>query len=80
MACGRRAPKGTLFRVVRDRAGKAAFDRTGRAPGRGAYLCSEACLAKTMGTKRLEKALRTAIKQDDIERIAENLTTAMRDE
>ncbi|MDR3848973.1 YlxR family protein, partial [Eggerthella sp.] len=45
IACGKQAGKAELYRVVRTPAGSVAFDGTGRAPGRGAYVCSEACFA-----------------------------------
>ena len=40
IACGKQAGKAELYRVVRTPAGSVAFDGTGRAPGRGAYVCS----------------------------------------
>ena len=45
IACGKLAGKAELHRVVRTPSGSVAFDDTGRAPGRGAYVCSEACFA-----------------------------------
>ena len=42
IACGKQAGKAELYRVVRTPSGSVAFDGTGRAPGRGAYVCSEA--------------------------------------
>ena len=45
IACGRQADKVALLRIVRDPSGAVAFDATGRAPGRGAYVCSEECFA-----------------------------------
>ena len=39
IACGKLAGKAELMRIVRDPSGAVSFDKTGRAPGRGAYVC-----------------------------------------
>jgi len=52
-------PKAELVRLVRGSDGTAAVDRSGVAPGRGAYLCpSGECLAR--GLRRIGGALRGA--------------------
>ena len=40
--CGKLAGKAELMRIVREPSGVVSFDKTGRAPGRGAYVCSSA--------------------------------------
>ncbi len=76
MGCRRRAPKIELSRIVLDPEGHAALDATGRAPGRGAYVCSgskKKCfeLAATRG--RLGRALRAQVGAVELEAIAEVL-------
>ena len=45
VGCRQLHPKGELIRIVRDVDGTAAYDPTGKSPGRGAYLCpSSECL------------------------------------
>ncbi len=45
VGCRQLHPKGELIRIVRDVDGTAAYDPTGKSPGRGAYLCpSPECL------------------------------------
>ena len=45
VGCRQLHPKGELIRIVRDVDGTAAYDPTGKSPGRGAYLCPRAeCL------------------------------------
>ncbi|MFR8300588.1 MAG: RNase P modulator RnpM [Gordonibacter urolithinfaciens] len=78
IACGKQAGKAELYRVVRTPAGSVAFDGTGRAPGRGAYVCSEACFAAACKTRKLERALKTKLDHDELERIAAEVSSALR--
>ena len=78
VACGQKAGKIELFRVVRRQDGQVVFDKAGRAPGRGAYVCSEVCLEKAVSQKRLDRALRTSLSKEDYERIAAEVAEAMR--
>ena len=59
LACLERKEKDQLVRVVKDKEGNFSLDRTGKMPGRGAYICkSEACIQKVLDSKRLNAALR----------------------
>lgn len=78
IACGGKAGKGELWRIVRASDKTVAFDATGKAAGRGAYVCSEACFEKAVQTKRLDRALRASLTEDDYERIASELRGAIR--
>ncbi len=80
VVCRGVSAKNELLRVVRTPQGEVAFDPTGRMNGRGAYLCSVACLEKAMKTKRLDSALRTKLTEDDCERIAQQLRSALSNE
>ncbi len=79
IACGEKAGKADLFRIVRSPLGSVAFDESGRAPGRGAYVCSEACFAAACKTKKLERALKTKLDHDELERIAAEVSSALRE-
>ena len=58
IGCAERRDKGDLVRVVRTPDGEIRLDSTGRAAGRGAYLCkSEKCLARGRKSHRLETNL-----------------------
>lgn len=62
VACRTRRPQRHLVSLVRSPEGIVEIDRTGRKPGRGAYLCpAQACwrLAKARGS--LEQALKVPI-------------------
>ncbi len=49
--------KKALKRVVRSAEGAVSLDMVGKAPGRGAYVCSLACLERAVKTRALERAL-----------------------
>lgn len=63
--CREMKPKKELLRVVRPPEGDAHIDRTGKASGRGAYICPDvACLKKARKAKTLERALETSIQPE----------------
>ena len=56
IACREMKPKLEMTRVVKNADGEIFADPTGKAPGRGAYVCgAEACLTKVCGKKLLNK-------------------------
>ena len=56
MGCNNKKDKKELIRVVLNKNGEIAIDKTGKLAGRGAYICdSIECLEKAIKTKRLEK-------------------------
>ncbi len=62
VGCREMKPKATLLRVVKPQDGDARIDRTGKAQGRGAYVCeSIECLKKAQKTRALDRALETKI-------------------
>jgi predicted RNA-binding protein YlxR (DUF448 family) len=55
-------PKKGLMRVVRSPDGLVSLDTTGRASGRGAYLCADAeCVRKAMKKNALSRALKQPV-------------------
>ncbi len=65
-----------LVRIVRNGEGLVSFDPTGRLAGRGAYVCSEDCLAAARKTRKLERALRCKVTDEDYERVLRELALA----
>ena len=62
MACRTSREKRDLLRVVRTPDGVVAYDPTGRANGRGAYVCrDEACITAATGKGGLGHALEAPI-------------------
>ena len=57
IACREMKPKKEMLRVVKNAEGEIFVDPTGKAAGRGAYICSgEECLKKLSDKKLLHKA------------------------
>ncbi|NHM16102.1 DUF448 domain-containing protein [Eggerthellaceae bacterium zg-887] len=77
IGCGKTVGKACLVRIVRRPDGTAAFDPTGRAPGRGAYVCSQACLAEAVKKNKLARALKVTLGSDEMERIAVDVASAL---
>ena len=72
IACREMKPKSEMTRVVRNAEGEITLDPTGKAPGRGAYVCSaEACLKKLGGKKLLHKTFSSEVSQEIYQGIAE---------
>lgn len=58
VACRTERQKRDLVRVVRTPTGEVVLDGTGRANGRGAYLCADgSCWAAALKKKSIERAL-----------------------
>lgn len=63
--CGEMKPKRELIRVVRSPEGEISLDKTGRSPGRGAYVCPDAeCLKKARKSKRIERVFSVSIPEE----------------
>jgi uncharacterized protein len=66
VGCREEQPKRQLVRIVRSPAGSVAVDLTGKAPGRGAYLCRRpACWAAALRRDQLAGALRASLAPAD---------------
>jgi len=67
-------PKRELVRVVKSKEGDVSLDKTGKKPGRGAYICPHLdCLAKARKTKRIEKSLGIRIDEHIFDQLEEEL-------
>jgi predicted RNA-binding protein YlxR (DUF448 family) len=65
IACGEKVPKRELTRVVVDPGGAVHVDPTGKAPGRGAYLCGKpSCRQRVLTGERLARALRRPVSEE----------------
>ena len=65
MGCNEKKPKKELIRVVKNKEGNLSIDKTGKADGRGAYICdSGECLEKVIKSKRLSKVLEQEISEE----------------
>ncbi|MDF2520872.1 MAG: putative nucleic-acid-binding protein implicated in transcription termination [Clostridia bacterium] len=65
LGCNEMKPKKELIRIVRSPEGKVSIDKTGKAPGRGCYICpSIDCLEKAIKAKRVQSALEVQVDAD----------------
>lgn len=62
LGCKESKDKKELIRIVKQNDGKIFIDKTGKANGRGAYICNNIdCLEKAIKSKRLENNFETKI-------------------
>ena len=73
--CGEMKDKRDMLRVVKTKENEFFLDTTGKANGRGAYICaSSECLDKSLKNSGLERSFKTRIPQN----IATDLKEAMK--
>ena len=64
VGCREMKEKRSLLRIDKSPENVISFDRVGKAPGRGAYVCkSQDCLTKAVKQKQLERALEMKIEE-----------------
>jgi len=74
VGCREMKPKMELLRVVKPQEGDAHIDRTGKAQGRGAYVCQNVeCLKKAQKTRALDRALDTKIEESVFAQLEQQL-------
>ena len=62
IGCNTKKDKKDLIRIVKNKDGNISIDKTGKANGRGAYICNNVeCLEKAIKSKRLEKTFEEKI-------------------
>ena len=73
--CGEMKDKRLMIRVVKTKEDTFFLDATGKANGRGAYICKDPnCLSLSLKNKGLERSFKTKIPMD----IADSLKEAMK--
>lgn len=74
MGCRERKSKREMIRVVRGTDGTVNLDFSGKAPGRGAYICPDPeCLKKAQKAKSLERSLEAVIPETVYERLSKEM-------
>lgn len=62
IGCNVKKDKKDFIRIVKDNQNNISIDKTGKANGRGAYICdSMECLEKAIKNKRIEKSFQMHI-------------------
>ncbi len=74
VGCREMKEKRSLLRVVKSPEGVISFDRVGKAPGRGAYVCkSKECFERAVKQRQLERALETRIDEAVFSQLMEEI-------
>ena len=74
IGCNEKKDKKEFIRIVKDNENNISIDRTGKANGRGAYICDDIeCLEKAIKNKRIEKSFKMNIDES----IYENLRSVI---
>ena len=74
MGCRERKEKRELIRVVRGTDGNVFLEFSGKAAGRGAYLCmNPECLKKAQKSKALDRSLEVTVPEEVYARLAKEM-------
>ena len=72
IVCRAQSDKKTLSRVVKNKDGEIFVDKTGKANGRGAYVCKDRnCYQKLCKQKALNRAFKCEVPQEVYQKIGE---------
>ena len=72
IGCQEVKPKNELVRIVKKEENEIFVDLTGKANGRGAYICpKKECLEKAVKSNRLSKSFESEISNDVYEKLRE---------
>lgn len=76
IACQDRDAKRELVRIVKNKEGQIFLDRTGKANGRGAYICNcTECLNKAIKSKALSRAFKMEVPEEVYESLRKEIGT-----
>ena len=74
LGCNESKDKRELIRVVKNKEGEIFIDKTGKANGRGAYICNSSdCLEKAIKAKRLSRAFSAEIPTEIYDKLREEI-------
>jgi predicted RNA-binding protein YlxR (DUF448 family) len=74
VGCGEMKEKKDMIRVIKTPEDEIILDTTGRANGRGAYLCNNPeCLSKAIKNRGLERSLKASIPEEISQRLKKEL-------
>jgi predicted RNA-binding protein YlxR (DUF448 family) len=74
VGCGEMKEKKELIRVIKTPEDEILLDITGKANGRGAYICNNAeCLRKALKNRGLERSLKAQIPEEVRSRLEKEL-------
>lgn len=74
LGCNEMKPKKEMIRIVKNNEQIVSVDRTGKAPGRGCYICPDrTCFEKAIKSKRIQAALETSISEEIINELKKRI-------
>lgn len=74
IVCREHSDKKELLRIVKNKYGQIFVDKTGKANGRGAYICkSKECLNKLKKSRGLNRAFKCEVSDDVYNMIGEEI-------
>lgn len=74
IVCRAQSDKKELLRIVKNKDGQIFVDKSGKANGRGAYVCLDAaCYGKLCKTKALNRAFKCNVPQEVYDKIGEEI-------
>lgn len=77
IACKEMKPKKELIRIVKNQEGNISLDFTGKANGRGAYICNDAaCIEKCIKSRALNRAFECDVPLEVYEKIRDEYAKA----
>ena len=72
IGCGQQKDKRDLIRVVKNNQGEIFLDKSGKEPGRGAYICDNTeCLERLIKSRKLEKSFKMKIEDNIYNKLKE---------
>ena len=72
IGCNEKKDKKDFIRIVKDNQNNISIDKTGKANGRGAYICDNIdCLEKAIKNKKIEKSFKMQIDNSVYENLRE---------
>lgn len=75
IGCNTQKNKNDLIRIVIDKDGNISIDKTGKANGRGAYICNNIeCLEKIIKSKRLERTFEKELDKEIYENLKDQIS------
>ena len=77
--CRKTDSKQQFIRIVRTPEGSVEYDPTGKANGRGAYVCGLACLEKALQTRKFDRALRVSVDKEKYDQLAREVMSDVLD-
>lgn len=70
MGCNIKKDKKDLIRIVKNKEGEINLDKTGKMPGRGAYICDNIeCLDKAIKSKRVDRIFEKTVENEIYEKL-----------